>query len=139
MQRQNTRAGEVVRRTQVQGKCSLARMISAAGVLTLMAIVGLLSPTVVAQENNSSGANGSSASTNGAQAASSSSHAPLDLNSATKAQLRDLPGIGDACAQKIIDGRPYQSRFDLVRKHIIPASTYRKMSGLVIARQNPPG
>jgi competence protein ComEA len=60
----------------------------------------------------------------------------LDLNSATKAELVSLPGIGEAYADKIIANRPFHDKGELVRKKIIPESTYEQITNLVIAKQN---
>jgi competence protein ComEA len=59
----------------------------------------------------------------------------LNINTATAEQLKALPGIGDAYSEKIIKGRPYTRKDELVQKKILPRATYEQTKYKIIARQ----
>jgi DNA uptake protein ComE-like DNA-binding protein len=59
----------------------------------------------------------------------------IDINSASPDELDGLPGIGPALSKKIIAGRPYRSKTDLITKKVIPQSTYDKIKAKIIAHQ----
>jgi competence protein ComEA len=103
-----------------------------ARVLTLLVVICMAAVMAAGQATSSKPAS----SARGAQAAKSKAAADkLDINSATKDQLKQLAGIGDAYSQKIIDGRPYRTKLDLVHKKIVPQATYDKVKDLIVAKQ----
>ena len=59
----------------------------------------------------------------------------VDINSASKEELKKLPGIGDADADKIIAGRPYLSKAHLQTRNIVSPGAYQGLRQLVVARQ----
>ena len=60
----------------------------------------------------------------------------VDINSAGKAELKRLPGVDDATADKIIVGRPYLTKADLVTQKIVSQGIYGQIESRVIAKQN---
>ncbi|MGC2696363.1 MAG: helix-hairpin-helix domain-containing protein [Candidatus Angelobacter sp.] len=59
----------------------------------------------------------------------------VDINAASKEDLTALPGIGDAYSQKIIDGRPYTTKRDLLTRKILPQATYDQVKDKIIAHR----
>ena len=59
----------------------------------------------------------------------------VDINAAKTAELKNLPGVGDAEASKIIAGRPYSSKADLVVRNVVDAAIYENLKTLIVARQ----
>ena len=95
--------------------------------LVLVAAVSMAAAQNAAPKQTDTGKAGSTAS--------AKKSGLIDINSASSAELDSLPGIGPVMAQKIIDGRPYRAKTDLITRKIIPQSTYDKIKGQIIAHQ----
>ena len=94
-----------------------------------LALVPAFAQTATSTVSKKAGSVKSKATTTGAKESAGS---PVDLNTASEAELVAVPGIGPATAKKIIAGRPYSSVSDL-SKAGVSAASIRKISPLVKA------
>ena len=105
--------------------------------LALTALVGLANVPAMRGQSNPAPPTQTNKSTRTTPTASAATGKLIDINTASAADLKSLPGIGDAYAQKIIGGRPYANKSQLKSGNVIPANVYDKISGLIIAKQPP--
>ena len=61
----------------------------------------------------------------------------VDINSASLDALKALPAIGDAFAEKIVQGRPYKTKTELIDRKIVSPAAYAKCRDYIIAKQPP--
>jgi competence protein ComEA len=59
----------------------------------------------------------------------------VDINTATAAELKGLPGVSDADSAKIIQSRPYADKNQLMSRHVVSEATYDKIKDHVVAKQ----
>jgi DNA uptake protein ComE-like DNA-binding protein len=98
---------------------------------------GILGPVeVLAQATKSAPAKTESKPAAPAKEEAKKGHDPIDINSASADELKTIPGIGDAYAKKIVDGRPYKGKDDLKTKKIVPDATYDKIKDHIVAKQD---
>ena len=98
--------------------------------LCLVAIVGT---SALAQTSTTTAKPAAKPAAPAAKAATTT--AKIDLNSASKADLMKLAGVGDALADKIISGRPFARKDELVQKKILSQSAYDKIKDEIVATQ----
>jgi DNA uptake protein ComE-like DNA-binding protein len=109
-----------------------SRLVLAALLLTLPALVSAAPGTAQAAQTKA-------ATAPKASPAPKAETAPkvdkIDINTATVDQLKAIPGIGDAYSKRIVDGRPYANKSQLLSKGILPEATYNKIKEQIIATQ----
>ena len=68
------------------------------------------------------------------QKAPAAKMAPVDINSASAAELKAVKGIGEADAKKIVENRPYKSTDELVQKKVMSKAIHDKIKDQIVAK-----
>ncbi len=77
----------------------------------------------------------STAQTNSSRPSTSIQDGLLDLNTAEASQLQQLPGMGANYAKRIVEGRPYSAKNQLVARGVLPQAAYERIKDDIVAHR----
>lgn len=112
----------------------MKRLATAALLLVFAAVMGV-SAWAAPQQTSAETSSTTTTRTTHKKATQEKTSSKLDINSASQQELEALPGIGPATSAKIVQGRPYRSKSDLLKGKIISRSEYEKIKNDIVAHQ----
>lgn len=113
----------------------LLSMILLAGAVALAPVTSQAAKTKKPSTTSTSAKGASKTVTASPKSKAAAASGKVDINTASKEDLAKLPVIGDAIAAKIVAGRPYKTKRDLVTKKVLTTNQYAKVKDLIIAKQ----
>jgi DNA uptake protein ComE-like DNA-binding protein len=130
----NQRSGMTLSRCDAtEGFRMMLKQIGLVGVITAMlAVPALAQTTQTTPQTPQASLPGSMKTAPGTAAHTQAPVGPVNINTASAAELDKLPGIGKARADAIIKNRPYKSPDELASRHIIPQKVYDKIKNDVV-------
>ena len=102
-------------------------------ILTVLCALCLFASVTFAQTGGDKSKKGATASDSTSKKAPKTK--PVDINSATEDELAAVPGMPSDAPKKIVDGRPYKTKRDLLTKKIVSADDYKTISPHIVAHK----
>jgi competence protein ComEA len=112
----------------------MKRLATAALLLAFTAVMGV-SASAAPQQTSAETSSTTTTRTTHKKATKERTSSKIDINSAGQQELESLPGIGPATSAKIVQGRPYRSKSDLLKGKILSRSEYEKIKNDIVAHQ----
>jgi DNA uptake protein ComE-like DNA-binding protein len=110
----------------------MKRLLAAAVILLFAAAMAVAAPM---PQQSSTQDTTSTTKTTHTRTSKEKTSSKIDVNSASQQELEALPGIGPATSAKIVQGRPYRAKSDLVSRKILSRSEYAKIKNEIVAHQ----